>query len=132
MKPFKINRNSWHYRLNKIVYNEHEHWMEKWEAKHANFCSYWRATMFRLLWVSIVSAFLVALLVMMAVASYMNPWAAAGTVLLSAGLILALVGIVMGNEDLTERKRANPEPKTLVGKQYAAYKSKICPSVEFD
>ena len=132
MKPFKINRNSWHYRLNKIVYNENELWMEKWEAKHANFCSYWRATMFRLLWVSIVSAFLVALLVMMAVASYMNPWAAAGTVLFSAGLILALVGIVVGNEYLEERKRANPEPKTLVGKQYAAYKSKICPSVEFD
>jgi hypothetical protein len=132
MKPFKINRNSWHYRLNKTVHNEHEHWMEKWEAKHANFCSYWRATMFRLLWVSIMSAFLVALVVMMAVASYMNPWAAAGTVLFSAGLILAVVGLALGHEYLEERKEANPEPKTLIGKQYAAYKSKVCPSVEFD
>ena len=35
-------------------------------------------------------------------------------------------------EYLQEYKEKNPEPKTLIGKQYAAYKSKICPSVEFD
>ena len=48
MKPFKINRNSWHYKLNKSFLNSNSYYMkERWEHLHSDFCSYWRATISR-------------------------------------------------------------------------------------
>jgi hypothetical protein len=33
MKPFKINRDSWHYKLNRSFFNEYEHSMERnWDV----------------------------------------------------------------------------------------------------
>ncbi len=132
MQTFKINRNSWHYKMNRMFWNEHEHHMEPWERKHANFCAYWRATMFRMLGLALVSSFLIGFGVMLSIAAVMNPATAGYTVL---GIILffgTIIGFALGHEYLQEYKEKNPEPKTLIGKQYAAYKSKICPSVEFD
>lgn len=131
MKPFKINRNSWHYKLNQRVLNEDEHWMEKWEAKNSNFCSYWRATLFRLIWVAMGSAVLLMMLGMMLIATIMNPMQALYVFLVVCAIIASVVGGVLVNEYFEDRRKANAEPKTLIGKQYAAYKSKICPSVEF-
>ena len=132
MKPFKINRNSWHYWLNQHMLNQNEYHMEKWEAKHSNFCSYWRATLFRVLWSVICGVFLLTMLGMMLVAAYMNPLQALYVVLVAAAVIASIIGCVLANEYFEDRKEANLEPKTLIGKQYAAYKSKICPSVEFN
>jgi len=131
MKPFKINRNSWHYWLNQHMLNENQHWMEKWEAKHSNFCSYWRATLFRVLWSVICGVVLLTMLGMMLVAVYMNPLQALYVMLTVVAVIASIIGCVLANEYFEDRKESNPEPKTLIGKQYAAYKSKICPSVEF-
>ena len=131
MKPFKINRNSWHYWLNQHILNQNEYHMEKWEAKHSNFCSYWRATLFRVAWSVICGVVLLTMLGMMLVAVYMNPLQALYVVLVVAAVIASIIGCVLANEYFEERKEANLEPKTLIGKQYVAYKSKICPSVEF-
>ena len=131
MKPFKINRNSWHYWLNQHMLNQNEYHMEKWEAKHSNFCSYWRATLFRVVWSVICGVVLLTMLGMMLVAVYMNPLQALYVVLVAAAIIASIIGCVLANEYFEDRKEANLEPKTLIGKQYAAYKSKICPSVEF-
>lgn len=132
MKTFKINRNSWHYWINKNVFNEDERWMQQWEDNHSNFCSYWRATVFRLAWVAIVAAFVLTLLGILAVVSYLHPIQVLSVVLVSCAIIASLVGVVITHEYFKERKPANQEPKTLIGKQYATYKSKICPTVEFN
>ena len=132
MKPFKINRNSWHYWLNQHMLNENEHWMEKWEAKHSNFCSYWRATLFRVVWSVICGVILLTMLGMMLVAVYMNPLQALYVLLTVVAVIASIIGGVLAHEYLEDRRESNPEPKTLIGKQYASYKSKICPSVEFN
>ncbi len=106
--------------------------MEPWERKHSNFCAYWRATMFRILGLALVSAGLIALGVVLSAAVVANPPAAGYTVLAIVGFFATIIGFAVGHEYLQEYKEKHPEPKTLIGKQYAAYKSKICPSVEFD
>ena len=59
MKPFVINRNSWHYKLNRKFMNEYgwsDYRMEdQWEPRHNDFCSYWRATIFRMIGVAFVA-----------------------------------------------------------------------------
>ena len=132
MQTFKINRNSWHYRMNKQFFNDNEHSMHFWERKHTNFCSYWRATVLRLVWLCFLTAVLLGMAIMMVVAVVSNPVAAGFSVLFIVGLIAVCIGIALLHERLSSIQANNPEPKTLVGKQYAAYKSKICPSVEFD
>jgi len=132
VQTFKINRNSWHYKMNRMFWNQHEHHMEPWELKHANFCAYWRATMFRIFGLALVSAGLIAFGVVLSAAVVANPAAAGYTVLAIVGFFATIIGFAVGHEYLQEYKEKNPEPKTLIGKQYAAYKSKICPSVEFD
>lgn len=132
MQTFKINRNSWHYKMNRTFWNENEHHMEPWEHKHSSFCSYWRATVFRMVGLAFVSSFLIGMGVMLSIATIMNPATAGYTVLGIVSFFAVVIGIAMGHEYLQEYKEKNPEPKTLIGKQYAAYKSKICPSVEFE
>jgi len=131
MQTFKINRNSWHYRLNRSCWNENEHYMEPWERKHSNFCAYWRATVFRMIGVALVSLFLISLGAMLAAAVVSNPAAAGYTIVGVVGFFATIIGLAIGHEYLQGYKEKNPEPKTLVGKQYTAYKSKICPTVEF-
>lgn len=132
MQTFKINRNSWHYRMNRSVWNAHGSLMDRWEQDHSNFCAYWRATVFRIIGIMIISAFIGSAIVVLSFAAASNPLAAAITFLAMIGVIGGIIGIAVLHEYLEERKEKNPEPKTLIGKQYAAYKSKICPKVEFD
>ena len=132
MKPFKINRNSWHYKLNKNFFNESSMQYD-WEPKHNNFCSYWRATMFRVLFASILILVLGFMLTMLGVVTYLEPLRVAivvGTVL---GLIATIVGIAAIAVFTDHRKKANADkPDSLFMQKYKAHKSKICPMVEYD
>ena len=132
MKPFKINRNSWHYKLNKNFFNESSMQYD-WEPKHNNFCSYWRATMFRVLFASILILVLGFMLTMLGVVVYLEPLRVAivvGTVL---GLIATIVGIAAIAVFIDDRKKANSnKPDSLFMQKYKAHKSKICPMVEYD
>jgi hypothetical protein len=134
MKPFTVNRNSWHYKLNKHFLNEDGFFMERsWEPKHNNFCSYWRATMFRMAAVGLLATGIIILLSLAAVGTYVNPLGAAIVV----GVILAMIAgvalLVVALHYADKRKYANRgKPESLFMQKYKAHKSKICPSVEFD
>jgi hypothetical protein len=81
--------------------------------------------------VALVSLFLISLGAMLAAAVVSNPAAAGYTIVGVVGFFATIIGLAIGHEYLQGYKEKNPEPKTLVGKQYTAYKSKICPTVEF-
>lgn len=123
-----INRKSWHYKLNSHVFNDQ--WsMKCWERTHNTFCSYWRATVFRLIFTSLAVAFLLPALASILAVVYLNPVGAG----LTAIGIVAFLAIIIGGALLTEvvSEKLNEEPKTIVGKQIMVYKSKICPKIDY-
>jgi lipopolysaccharide/colanic/teichoic acid biosynthesis glycosyltransferase len=135
MKPFKINRNSWHYKLNQNFLNDHQYHMEPWEDKHNNFCSYWRVTMFRLVFASAAAVFILLVLSMIGAGIYQDPLKALIIVGSTVGLFSAVFGIFLFSMYLDERKskRKNEDiPDSLFVAKYKSYKSKVCPMVEYD
>lgn len=135
MKPFKVNRDSWHYKLNQRLQNEDGYSMHRWEEKHNNFCAYWRATMFRIIFLLFVSLGVLGLLGMMGMAVYNAPLETLGTiggVILAFSAIVGLVGISEWRKGRAAAKKEAGIPDSLFVAKYKAYKSKICPMVEFD
>ena len=133
MKPFRINRNSWHYNLNKHFFNEDSFWMERtWEPRHSNFCSYWRATVFRILFATALFSIIAFAFSMLAYALYAHT----GQTLLTIGggilLCLILIGIplllVVGVDRI---KQSEAVKNSIVLQRIRNHKSKICPSVEY-
>ena len=141
MKPFKINRNSWHYKLNQNFLNDHgdnEYYMQDyWERKHNNFCAYWRVTMFRLVVAMFGSAIILMLLFGLGQVIYQNPWDTFVVVGSVVGVVLTFGTIIvcgmLFSEYLEKRKYQNKEvPDSLFVAKYKSYKSKVCPMVEYD
>ena len=139
MEPFKINRDSWHYKLNKNFLNENGYsayyMRDQWESEHNNFCAYWRATMFRLLIAGFMSFGLFGLILMLGSAVLANPMGAliaVASVVGFFGTIIGAIAIVV----LLKKRRANRKaaaiPDSLFVQKYKTYKSKICPMVEFE
>jgi hypothetical protein len=136
MKPFKINRNSWHYKLNNHFFNEYGDWgMEQyWERRHANFCAYWRATVLRLFFASLLALFVLSVIALMVNAAITDPVGCSIAVGIVISLVVLGIAVVVLSDYLKSRKsKAKPsdKPESLVAQRYRAYKSKICPSVEF-
>ena len=133
MKPFKINRNSWHYKFNKNFFNNDDYCMERrWEPKHNNFCSYWRATMGRMLVAAILGSTVIGCLAGLAYITYQDPIATISILGTVAGMGAIVVGGVAFLQYLENRKKANADkPDSLFVQKYKAHKEKICPMVEF-
>jgi len=133
MKPFRINRNSWHYKLNKHFFNEDSFCMERtWEPRHSNFCSYWRATVFRLLFATALFSIIAFAFSMLAYALYAHT---GQTLLVIGGGIIfcvILIGIplllVVGTDRIKESEAVK---NSIVLQRIRNHKSKICPSVEY-
>jgi RsiW-degrading membrane proteinase PrsW (M82 family) len=109
--------------------------MEYWEDKHNNFCSYWRATMFRLVFASAAAVFILLMLFVIGDVIYQNPLKALIIVGSTVGLFSAVFGIFLFSMYLDERKsKRNYEdiPDSLFVAKYKSYKSKVCPMVEYD
>ena len=143
MKPFRVNRDSWHYKLNKRFLNEYgdnRYYMEdSWEPRHNNFCSYWRITMFRLLAAAVFVVCIVSLLVAVGFIIYENPWEAAKTTAVAIAFIVSIfaaAATIVGFSHLRDVHRAKAQskqsPDSIFVTRYKAYKSKICPMVEYD
>ena len=130
MKPFKINRNTWHYKLNQKFMNNDgwtDYIMQKyWEPRHRDFCSYWRATIGRLLALAFFITTVFTGLLAVGNLVYMYPMAALWFVLVIIGTV---VGLLLISNRLKSRKQNQPEG--LVSQRYRAYKSKVCPIVEY-
>ena len=134
MKPFSVNRDSWHYKLNKNLFNTYgnnEVYMShQWEPRHNNFCAYWRATVFRLLGAAFITTFAFVALVLLIAAVSANPLPALYTVL---GTIGVLGFIVVGAAIMAyfDSRTTSTKPDSLFVQKIKAHKSKVCPSVEF-
>jgi lipopolysaccharide/colanic/teichoic acid biosynthesis glycosyltransferase len=135
MKPFKINRNSWHYKLNQNFFNDRQYYMESWEDKHNNFCSYWRVTMFRSVFALAGAVFILLVLSMIGAGIYQDPLKALIIIGSTVGLFSAVFGIFLFSMYLDERKskrKSEDIPDSLFVAKYKSYKSKVCPMVEYD
>jgi uncharacterized membrane protein YcjF (UPF0283 family) len=144
MKPFRVNRNAWHYKLNKHFLNErgdNQYYMEdNWERRHNNFCSYWRITMLRLTVALAMAVVGGIVLFLIGFFVYENPIKALQIIASVIGIIVSLfvVGdIAVGVGELRDRIKRKTEaeestPDSLFMTRYKSYKSKICPSVEYD
>jgi hypothetical protein len=132
MKPFTINRNSWHYKLNIKFLNDDNFSPRRiagWEDRHSNFCSYWRATMFRLFFAFLFA--LVALLFVIGLGNiiYNNPvqfFSTIGFIILFLGSVVIFVLILEAKNNIGKKYK-----DSLFVQKYKSHKSKICPMVEF-
>ena len=132
MKPFKINRNSWHYKLNKNFFNGNS-MLYAWEPKHNNFCSYWRATMFRMIFATALSLWTIAMVSMLGYTAYNQPIEFLTAIGVVVGLFSAVVGVFLTVHAISNRnERKSDKPDSLFVQKYKAHKSKICPKVEYD
>lgn len=128
MKPFRINRSSWHYRMNRRFLNEYEYDMRTWEYRRNNFCSYWRATTIRLVALILSAVIVMSFAISVVSAFIIAPIQAGLTILIVAALFSGLVFMIY----LSNRTSNTKEPTSLFAQRYVAYKSKICPAVEYD
>jgi peptidoglycan/LPS O-acetylase OafA/YrhL len=128
MKPFRINRKSWHYRMNNRFLNEYSWDMRIWEANHGNFCSYWRATVFRLIALIICAAVVIAIVMLMLLAFIYEPIVAIKTI----SIIVAVFSLLGFITYLSNRPTSNEPPTSLLAQRYRAYKDKVCPMIEYD
>lgn len=139
MQAFKVNRDSWHYKLNQKFMNgrgDNERYMRNnWEQRHNNFCSYWRVTMFRLVFAVLITIFIVMVLFMIGSGIYHDPWTALAVFSSAIGILITFIGLVAGASylDTRKHKRKNEEaPDSLFVAKYKSYKSKVCPMVEYE
>ena len=128
MKPFKINRDSWHYRMNKLFMNEYEYDMSTWEYRRNNFCSYWRATAIRLVAIVVCVAIVISFVISAVTVFIIAPVQAGLTVLLIAA-VFSVLGLIAY---LSNRRSNTKEPTSLFAQRYRAYKSRICPMIEYE
>ncbi len=133
MKPFLINRDSWHYKLNKNFHNDYNHYMKSWEDNHSNFCSYWRATMFRVIGVFIMSFIAVIILATIGTVIYYEPIQALVFIGFIIGVVATAAFTAIISEKIKNRKKPvdKLKPESLIVQKYRAHKSKICPTVDF-
>ena len=138
MKPFRINRKSWHYQLNRYFFNHYTDWMSQWEARHNNFCSYWRATLFRSIFATLLAAICIIILTALGISIYKNPIEFA----MALALVVTSLTVIFGGATLIRysierfKNRSTAEttekPEGLFAQRYRAYKSRICPMIEYD
>lgn len=129
MKPFKINRASWHYKLNTKFMPTGT--TQSWEFRHSNFCTYWRSTVLRII---IASFFIFVVgLVLLTLGSliYVFPLESLKFFACVIGAVAAVVLIIALKIILKERKNIE-KPESLFLQKYRAHKQKICPIVAFE
>lgn len=139
MTTFKVNRDSWHYKLNQKFMNErgdNEWYMRNnWEQKHNNFCSYWRVTMLRLAFAMLIALFSIMILFIVGSGIYQEPMTALIVFGVIGGLIafVIVLAVLATYIDTIKNKRKHKEvPDSLFIAKYKSYKSKVCPLVEYE
>lgn len=134
MKPFVINRNSWHYKLNAGFLNDSAWRMDRWERRHSNFCSYWRATIIRVAALIILASLFLGLLFVLGANLYLHPLEGlifVAALVVSLGLIGGVILFLGWLEKRKENQETSDKPESLFVQKYRTHKQKICPVVEF-
>jgi len=135
MKPFRINRNSWHYKMNRRFspFHNNPNYMEyNWEPRHSNFCAYWRATTFKLVWLSVVTFGIIGLLFMIANTIYIHPIVALKVTGAIIAVIVGGITLLFLFAGISKMNETVAKSNSLFVQKYRAQKSKICPTVEFE
>jgi hypothetical protein len=140
MKPFIINRNTWHYKLNYNFFGpDFPHLMEHyWEPDHSDFCSYWRATTLRILAIALLIAIAGGALFFLSVIVISHPWemlialALITSVLIFITLCHMLFRLLCKFWDWVANAPKKARPESLFAQKYRAHKAKICPMVEYE
>lgn len=125
MKPFVINRKSWHYKMNM---NMHDRSTFGWELDHSDFCSYWRKTILNILQILFVLTFVCAIFAVIVIGFWQAPVESSIMVGAIIGVFASVIGVVALFSYLSNK----PKSESLIAQKYRAHKSKICPMVEFD
>jgi hypothetical protein len=135
MKEFKVNRSSWHYKLNQHFLNEDgvtQYSMERfWEPKVNNFCAYWRATIVRLVAATTSLSIAIAAVVGISILSIQNPWKAFSVVSVIIAILAALFSFFMFFVGLGKAKKVFNNSDSLIVTKIKTYKAKICPNVTY-
>lgn len=135
MKPFKINRDTWHYKLNQKFLNEdgrsYIEMQRYWEPKHNNFCSYWRATMFRITGLTFCIFGVGFLLSGLGMLVYQHPFEVLKGIIAIVVILASTVAMAWTSETLKKRRQIDA-PEGLLAQRLSAYKSQICPMVEYE
>lgn len=133
MKDFNINRNSWHYRLNKSFLNEHgycQYSMQRnWEPKVNNFCTYWRVTMFRLLVATILALVCATVGVGFVLTTINNPIGVAVAIGFAISMFAVPTGVAL--IFTTSSNRLNNSNSLFITK-VRSVKNKFCPAVNYE
>jgi membrane protein YdbS with pleckstrin-like domain len=135
MKPFRINRNSWHYKMNRRFspYYDNPNYMEyNWEPRHSNFCAYWRITAFKLIWLGFMTFGIVGLFYGLATAIYAHPIVALKVTGAIISVIIGFIVLVFLFAGISKTNEKVAKSNSLFVQKYRAQKSKICPTVEFE
>ena len=129
MSSFKINRNSWHYRLNRNLCTMN---IDCWEAEHSSVCSYFWATTvnaLKILLVLVAIAIIAAMLIMVIVTSPVVAGILIGVIAIAIFLPVIVTVIY---DYVFERIRISHEKKpSLIVQRIADYKNHVCSRVEF-
>lgn len=148
MDNFKVNENSWHYKL--VFGKRWDMYHDRYVAKSLmpnNFCAYWRAVVFASLPYIFGGFAMLVALGMLVYVFVTNPYEAAmgfGGVLIAAAIIISLI---IGASKIHERikdKRSEKARAILNGEKLEekqpgllmtrilSWKKKICPAVEYE
>ena len=132
MKPFVIDRNSWHYKMNLAMTDRS---IRGWEAEHNNFCAYWRTTLVKIAAISAAMALVCLILYGIGTAAWANPMKALEVILIIIAVFCVIIGLsacVYYFMEYRNKKKNTPieERSIFVQKLYTS-KQKICPMVEF-
>lgn len=103
-----------------------------WEPRHNNFCSYWRATVFRLLFVLLLLG--ISSLALSALGYYI--YSNTSEAVITIGAVIAGAAVMIGVPILLiltadKIKHSSTVQNSIVLQRIRNHKSKICPSVEY-
>jgi len=135
MKPYVINKNSWHYKM----ISKDQHWdgfMSHQAPK--DFCSYWRMVVGKLLMYAFFIAVGTFFVVFLGYNIYLDPIPVLAGLFTAIFIVLSAFSLVISWEKLKERKRKHDydvefedKQESLLKMKYRAFKEKTCPMVEY-
>lgn len=151
MKTFRVNTNSWHYRLNMRMCKTNERLSELEAAERFvrskdTICSYWQLTAWSVFKVAVIASFSIAVIGMILSLVYLFVHAlvtaTAYTLLwtgITIGSFVLLVGIIALGAALDNRKRKKlnkilvegETESSLAAARYSSWRSKVCVPLEF-
>lgn len=151
MKPFSVNKNSWHYRLNVSMAKTNDRlnrddYVEKYVMSKDNLCSYWQMTLWSMFKFAVAAAFVIGVTGFLLFVAYNIGYAFVfhtTEAMIGTAIITVTIGIIFGlafgGNWLNSRKQRKldailyyGETETSLSKaKYTSWKSGVCVPVEF-